>query len=161
VGRFDVHTRARIKSERRSPAACHEANDALFRTRAKLRHSDRLRFLAIGLLQCEGGVHLQQYESFLHSVPTINTLFLLNAVSAALTALTLAASRNSIAILLALGTIGMSVVALVSLAIARESVLFSYSEPTLRFPVLFAALVELATVLVASRFVAARIRELA
>jgi hypothetical protein len=147
VGRFDVHTRARIKSERRSPAACHEANDALFRTRAKLRHSDRLRFLAIGLLQCEGGVHLQQYESFLHSVPTINTLFLLNAVSAALTALTLAASRNSIA--------------LVSLAIARESVLFSYSEPTLRFPVLFAALVELATVLVASRFVAARIRELA
>lgn len=106
-------------------------------------------------------MHLQQYESFLHSVPTINTLFLLNAVSAALTALTLAASRNSIAILLALGTIGMSVVALVSLAIARESVLFSYSEPTLRFPVLFAALVELATVLVASRFVAARIRELA
>ena len=54
-----------------------------------------------------------------------------------------------------------SVVALVSLAIARESVLFSYSEPTLRFPVLFAALVELATVLAASRFVAVRARELA
>jgi hypothetical protein len=54
----------------------------------------------------------------------------------------------------------MTVVALVSLAIARESVLFNYSEPTLRFPVLFAALAELATVLVTSRFVALRIREL-
>jgi hypothetical protein len=127
---------------------------------AKLRKSDRLRFLAISLLLCEGGIHLQQYESFLHLVPTINTLFLLNAVSAAVIALALAASRNQVAILLALGAIGMTVVALVSLAIARESVLFNYSEPTLRFPVLFAALVELATVLVASRFVAARVREL-
>jgi len=128
---------------------------------AKLRRSDRLRFLAIGLLLCEGGVHLQQYESFLHSVPTINTLFLLNAVSAALIALALAASRNRFAILLALGAIGMTVVGLVSLAIARASVLFNYSEPTLRFPVLFAALVELATVFAASRFVAVRTRELA
>ncbi|HEY5262328.1 MAG TPA: hypothetical protein VIJ33_09460 [Solirubrobacteraceae bacterium] len=127
---------------------------------AKLRHSDRVRFLAIGLLLCEGGIHLQQYESFLHSVPTINTLFLLNAVSAGLIALALAASRHRVAILLALGAIGMTVVALVSLAIARESVLFNYSEPTLRFPVLFAALVELLTVVVASRFVAMRIHEL-
>jgi len=126
---------------------------------AKLRRSDRLRFLAIALLLCEGGVHLQQYESFLHLVPTINTLFLLNAVSAALLALALAASRDHVAILLALVAIGMTVVALVSLAIARESVLFNYSEPTLRFPVLFAALAELATVLVCSRFVAVRIRE--
>ncbi|MDQ6778674.1 MAG: hypothetical protein M3071_21170 [Actinomycetota bacterium] len=127
----------------------------------KLGRSDRLRFLAIGLLLCEGGVHLQQYESFLQSVPTINTLFLLNAVSAALIALTLAASRNRVAILLTLGAIGMTVMGLVSLAIARASVLFGYSEPTLRFPVLFAALVELATVVVASRFVTTRIRELA
>ena len=128
---------------------------------AKLSRSDRLRFLAIGLLLLEGGVHLQQYTGLLHSVPTINTLFLLNAVSAALLALALAASRDHVAILLALVAIGMTVVALVSLAIARESVLFNYSEPTLRFPVLFAALVELATVLVASRFVALRLREIA
>ncbi|MDQ6803507.1 MAG: hypothetical protein M3065_00775 [Actinomycetota bacterium] len=126
----------------------------------ELRRSDRLRFLAIGLLLCEGGVHLQQFESFLHSVPTINTLFLLNAVGAALIALALAASRDRVAILLALSAIGMTAVGLVSLAIARASVLFNYSEPTLRFPVLFAALVELATVLVASRFIARRIHEL-
>jgi hypothetical protein len=129
--------------------------------KSKLRRSDRIRFLAIGLLLCEGGVHLQQYESFLHSVPTINTLFLLNAVSAAVIALALAACRNEIAILLAISAIGMTVTGLVSLAIARQSVLFNYSEPTLRFPVLFAALVELATVLVASRFVALRLREIA
>lgn len=125
------------------------------------KRSNHARYLAIGLVLFEGGIHLQQYESFLHSVPTINTLFLLNAVSAGLIALALAASRNQVAILLALGAIGMTVVALISLAIARESVLFNYSEPTLRFPVLLAALVELATVLAASRFVAARARELA
>jgi hypothetical protein len=118
----------------------------------KLRRSDRWRFLAVGLLLCEGGVHLQQFESFLRSVPTINTLFLLNAVGAAL--------RNRVAILVALGAVGMTIVGLASLAIARAGVLFNYSEPTLRFPVLFAALVELATVLVASRFIAQRIREL-
>jgi hypothetical protein len=129
-------------------------------TRATKR-TNHARFLAIGLLLCEGGIHLQQYEGFLHSVPTINTLFLLNAVSAGVIALALAASRNRVAILLALSAIGMTVVALISLAIARESVLFSYSEPTLRFSVLFAALVELATVLAGSRFVATRARELA
>ncbi len=32
-----------------------------------LRRSDRLRFLAIGLLLCEGGVHLQQFEFFVKS----------------------------------------------------------------------------------------------
>ncbi|HWF49551.1 MAG TPA: hypothetical protein VG294_02810 [Solirubrobacteraceae bacterium] len=127
----------------------------------KLRGSDRLRFLVIGLLLGEGGVHLQQFESFLRSVPTINTLFLLNAIGAAMLALALAASRDRVAILVALGAVGMTVVGLASLAIARASVLFNYSEPTLRFPVLFAALVELATVLVASRFIAKRIRELA
>lgn len=127
---------------------------------AKLRRSDHLRFVAIALLLCEGGVHLQQYESFLHLVPTINTLFLLNAVGAGLIALALAASRNRIAVLLALSATGMTVVALVSLAIARDGVLFNYSEPTLRFPVLFAAFAELGTVLVTSRFVAVRMREL-
>lgn len=127
---------------------------------AKLTTADRLRFVAIGLLLCEGGVHLQQYVGVLHAVPTISTLFLLNAIGAAVLALGLAATRDRVAVLLALGAIGMTLVGLVSLAIARASVLFNYSEPTLRAAVLFAALVELGTVLVASRFVATRIREL-
>ena len=63
--------------------------------KAKLRRSDQLRFLAIGLLLCEGGIHLQQYESFLHLVPTINTLFLLNAISAAVIAPAEVPARHS------------------------------------------------------------------
>ena len=122
--------------------------------------ADRLRFTAIALLLGEGLVHLQQYAGLLHSVPTINTLFLLNAIGAGLISLALAASRDRVAILLALGAIGMSVVALVSLAVARASVLFNYSEPTLRTPVVLAALLELGAVLVASGFVALRIGEL-
>jgi voltage-gated potassium channel Kch len=130
-------------------------------TRAtRLGTGDRLRFLVIALVLCEGGVHLQQYQSFLHSVPTINTLFLLNAVSAAVIALALAASRDRVAIFTGLSAIGMTVVALVSLAIARAGVLFNYSEPTLRGPVLFAAIVELAAVLAASAFIIVRIREI-
>ncbi|MGI8921687.1 MAG: hypothetical protein ACR2HD_08490 [Solirubrobacteraceae bacterium] len=127
---------------------------------ARLRSSDGLRFVAIALLLVEGGIHLQQYEGALHSVPTINTLFLMNAISAALIALAFAASRNRVAILLALAGIGMTVVALVSLAVARVTVLLQYSEPTLRPPVVFAAFVELGVVLVGAAFVAKRIAEL-
>lgn len=128
---------------------------------SRVSSGDRLRVAAIALLLFEGGIHLQQYRGILHFVPTINTLFLLNAVSAALIALTLAASRNEVAILAALSGIGMTVVALVSLAIARAGVLFGYSEPTLRAAVVLATVVELTTIVVASAFVVARVREMA
>ncbi len=127
----------------------------------RLRSSDWIRFAAIALLLAEGGIHLQQYEGPLHSVPTINTLFLLNAISGALVALVFAASRDRVAILVALSAMGMSVVALVSLAVARASFLFGYSEPTLRAPVVFAAIVELGAVLATAAFVATRMGELA
>ena len=126
----------------------------------RLTASDRLRFLLIGLLLCEGGVHLQQYEGILHFVPTINTLFLLNAVSAAVIALALSASRDRIAIFTALGAIGMTVVALVSLAITRASMLFNYSEPTLRAAVALAAIVELSAILAGSAFIIAQLHEI-
>ena len=45
--------------------------------------SDGLRLLAVALLLVEGGIHLQQYEGPLNAVPTINTLFVLNAFGAA------------------------------------------------------------------------------
>lgn len=121
--------------------------------------SDVVRFVTIALVLVEGGIHLQQYEGPLHQVPTINTLFLLNAISAAVLALALAVTRDRLAILLALGAAGMSVVALVSLAISRTSLLFDYSEPTLRFAVALAAIVEVTVVVVAAVFVALRIRQ--
>lgn len=121
--------------------------------------SDALRVLAVVLLLVEGGIHLQQYIGPLNNVPTINTLFVLNAVGAAVLALGLAASRQLVAVLAALSAIGLTLGALVSLAISRASTLFDYSEPTLRDAVTFAAVIELAAVLALAGFLLARLRE--
>jgi hypothetical protein len=92
-------------------------------------------------------------------VPTINTLFVLNAAGAAAIALVLAGSRGYAALLGALAGLGLTLGALVSLAITRAGTLFEYSEPTLRAAVGFAAIVELAVVLALAAFVLARRRE--
>ena len=42
--------------------------------------ADALRALAVALLLVEGAIHLQQYVGPLNAVPTINTLFVLNAM---------------------------------------------------------------------------------
>ncbi|MDQ2760413.1 MAG: hypothetical protein M3Y17_08255 [Actinomycetota bacterium] len=131
------------------------------RPAARLRPSDGLRFLAIALLLGEGIIHLQQYEGVLHAVPTINALFLINFVSAALIALAFAGSRDQGAIAWALIAIAITVVALGSLAVARASSLFSYSEPTLRAAVVVAMALELGAILAASGFIVARSFELA
>ena len=122
--------------------------------------ADGMRLLAVGLLLVEGGIHLQQVEGPLSAVPTINTLFLLNAVGAGLIALVLAGSRQRVAMLGALAGLGLTLGALVSLAISRADTLFDYSEPTLRAAVTFAAVVELLAVLALSGFVFARLRKL-
>ena len=114
--------------------------------------SDGLRLLAVALLLVEGGIHLQQYEGPLNAVPTINTLFVLNAIGAAAIALVLAGSRRSAAVLGSLAGIGLTLGALVSLAITRTTTLFDYSEPTLRPAVIYAACVEVAVVLSLAAF---------
>lgn len=118
--------------------------------------SDTLRLLAVALLLAEGAIHLQQYEGPLNAVPTINALFVLNAVGAAGIALVLAGSRGTLSVLAALAGLGLTLGALVSLAISRAGTLFAYSEPTLRAAVGFAAAVELATVLVLAAYVLSR-----
>ena len=127
--------------------------------RGALRATGGLRLLAVALLLAEGAVHLQQVEGPLKAVPTINTLFVLNAVGAAATALVLAGSRERVAVLAALAGLSLTLTALVSLAISRVSTLFDYSEPTLRPAVTLAALVELAAVLALAGFVLARLRQ--
>lgn len=114
--------------------------------------SDGLRLLAVALLLVEGAIHLQQYEGPLNAVPTINTLFVLNAIGAAAIALVLAGSRRSTAVLGSLAGIGLTLGALVSLAITRTATLFDYSEPTLRPAVTYAACVEVAVVLSLAAF---------
>jgi len=121
--------------------------------------SDGLRLLAVALLLAEGAIHLQQYEGPLNAVPTINALFVLNAVGAAGIALVLAGSRGIGAVLAALAGLGLTLGALVSLAITRAGTLFSYSEPTLRAAVGLAAFVELAVVLALAAFLLSSRRE--
>jgi hypothetical protein len=126
--------------------------------RRALRAAGGLRLLAVALLLAEGAVHLQQVEGPLKAVPTINTLFVLNAVGAAIVALVLAGSRERVAVLAALAGLSLTLTALVSLAISRASTLFAYSEPMLRPAVTLAALVEFAAVLALAGFVLARLR---
>lgn len=121
--------------------------------------SDGLRLLAVALLLVEGGIHLQQYEGPLNAVPTINTLFVLNAIAAAAIALVLAGSRDLPATLAAYAALGLTIGALVSLAITRTGTLFDYSEPSLRAAVGFAAVIELAVVLALTAFLLTRRRE--
>ncbi|HEX4344134.1 MAG TPA: hypothetical protein VHZ31_01090 [Solirubrobacteraceae bacterium] len=118
--------------------------------------SDGLRLLAVALLLVEGAIHLQQYEGPLHAVPTIDTLFVVNAVAAAAIALVLAGSRGFVAMLASLAAVGLTLGALVSLAITRTGTLFDYSEPTLRAAVVLAACVEFAVVLALAGFLLSR-----
>jgi hypothetical protein len=117
--------------------------------------SDGLRLLAVALLLAEGAIHLQQYEGPLNAVPTISTLFVLNAVGASAIALAIAGSRGFVAVLGSLAGLGLTLGALVSLAITRTGTLFEYSEPTLRAAVVASALVELALVLTLAAFLLA------
>lgn len=121
--------------------------------------TDALRLLAVALLLVEGGIHLQQYEGPLNAVPTISTLFVLNAVGAAAIALVLAGSRGLASALGALAGLGLTLAALVSLAVSRAGTIFDYSEPTLRDAVILAAIVELAAVLALVAFLLAGRRE--
>ena len=121
--------------------------------------ADGLRLVAVALLLVEGAIHLQQVEGPLNAVPTINTLFALNAAGAAAIALVLAGSRGFAAVLGSLAALGLTIGALVSLAISRAGTIFQYSEPTLRSAVVLAAVVELAVVLALAAFLLARRRE--
>lgn len=101
-----------------------------------------------------GGVHLQQYLSFIKDVPTVGVLFILNAVGAAGIALALAGTRNALP---AVAGIALCVGALVSVAIALYATLFGYTE-TWRVPTVLAVASELVAVAVLAAFIAARRR---
>jgi hypothetical protein len=120
--------------------------------------TDTLRLLAVGPVLVEGAIHLQQVEGPLGAVPTINMLFALNAIAAAGIALVLAGTRGRPAVVAAVAGIGLTLGALVSLAVSRTATLFDYSEPMLRTAVTLAAFVELAVVLTLGAFLLARPR---
>lgn len=110
--------------------------------------STGLRYAGIAAVLLVGGIHLQQYDAILSDVPTIGTLFILNAVGAALVALSIAGLRGRALVLPALGGIALAVGAVVSVLIARYGTIFDYSEPTWRAAVVISIGFEVAAVLI-------------
>jgi hypothetical protein len=103
-----------------------------------------------------GAVHLQQYiGAGYHSIPTIGTLFLLNAIGASIVGIGLlvpverefsARTGHAAVGALALAGVAMSAVALVSLFISESSSLFGFSESGYRTAIVFAIVVEAAAI---------------
>ena len=104
---------------------------------------DVARYVGAALVIAVGVIHLQQYADFMRDVPTIGVLFLLNAAGAGLVAAALATPARDLA---ALGGIGLSAGALVSVLISLNTTLFGYSEPDLRVAVILSIVVEAAAV---------------
>jgi hypothetical protein len=98
-----------------------------------------------------GAVHLQQYLDGYDVLPTIGTLFLLNAISAAVVGagLLLPVERwfgeRSIG-LLALGAVGIAIGSLIALFIAETGTLFGFAEYGFETPIVIAIVAEVGTV---------------
>jgi len=109
------------------------------------RAKDVLRYLGALATIVVGVVHLQQYADFIHDVPTIGVLFLLNAAGAGSVTILLATRRATLG---AVGAIAVSAGALVSIAISMTAAggLFDYTEPTLRAPIAIAICAEVAAI---------------
>lgn len=100
------------------------------------------RLLAVALVVVIAGVHLQQYIDFISLVPTVGVLFLLNAAGGAGLAVALLSRDSRLRLLAAVGSIGLALGSLVSIAIAMSGSFFGYQEPTLRLPILIAIIAE-------------------
>lgn len=112
-----------------------------------MRGSNGLRYVAALLVVVVGAVHLQQYVDFSKDVPTIGTLFVLNAVAAGLIVALLAFPR--LRGLAALGGLGLCIGSLVSIAMSFTSAgIFDYTEQSLRAPIIIAIVAEAAATVV-------------
>lgn len=104
------------------------------------------RYLGAVLILVVGIVHLQQYASFIKDVPTVGTLFILNAAGAGALVAMLALPR--LRVLAALGGIGLCAGSLVSIVISMNgSGFFGYTEPTWRGPIVVAVVAEILAIL--------------
>jgi hypothetical protein len=115
-----------------------------------------MRFFGALAILAVGAVHLQQYIGEHYSaIPTIGTLFLLNAIASAVVGIGLlapiervAASRRAGAAigLLALGAVAIAVGALVALFISESGSLFGFTESGYRAAIVVAIVAEAATI---------------
>jgi hypothetical protein len=116
-----------------------------------------MRFLGALALLAVGAIHLQQYiGAGYRTVPTIGTLFLLNAIGSAIVGVALllplerllAARKARAAIaLLAMGAVAIAVGSLAGLFISESGSLFGFTEHGYRAPIVVAIISEGATVL--------------
>lgn len=115
-----------------------------------MRFSGALAVLGVG------AIHLQQYiGADYRAIPTIGTLFLLNAIASALVGLALlapikrllAAHRADATVgMLALAAVAIAIGSLVALFISESGSLFGFAESGYRTPIVLAIIAEAATV---------------
>ena len=116
--------------------------------------SDALRYLGALATIVVGAVHLQQYADFIHDVPTIGVLFLLNGAGAGAVAILLATRHARLG---AAGGLALSIGAIISIAIAMTADgLFGYTEPTFRAPVAISVIAEAAAVVLLLAYLVVR-----
>ena len=116
--------------------------------------SDALRYLGALATIVVGAVHLQQYADFIHDVPTIGVLFLLNGAGAGAVAILLATRYARLG---AAGGLALSLGAIISIAISMTAGgLFGYTEPTFRAPVAISVVAEAAAVVLLLAYLVVR-----
>lgn len=116
------------------------------------RAATGLRILGAVALLVVGAVHLERYLGGGYSnIPTIGTLFLLNAISAGIVGLVLLLRGP---LLVVLAGIAIAVGALVSLIISLNTQLFGFMETQTNLPVILALASEAATILLLGAFLA-------
>jgi hypothetical protein len=113
-----------------------------------------MRFLGALAILAAGAVHLQQYiGADYRAIPTIGTLFLLNAIASAIVGIGLlapvgravAAHRaDAVTGLLALAAVAIAIGSLVALFISESSSLFGFTESGYRTPIVVAIAAEAA-----------------
>ena len=116
--------------------------------------ADTLRYLGALATLIVGAVHLQQYADFIADVPTVGVLFVLNGLGAGVLAIMLVTRR---AVLGAVGAVGLSAAALVSLLISMsDGGLFDYTEPAFRSAVVVSVAAEVAAIVLLAGYLAVR-----
>ena len=114
------------------------------------------RYLGAVALLAVGGVHLQQYlDAGYNLIPTVGTLFLLNAIASAVVAIGLLAPmrllfgdrRADVAVgVLAIAGTAIAAGALIALFVSETGSLFGFTEFGYDAPVVIAIVSEVATV---------------
>lgn len=115
-----------------------------------------MRFIGALAILAVGAVHLQQYIGEDYSaIPTIGTLFLLNAIGSGVIGIGLLAPINRVAAspradatigLLALSAVAIAVGSLIALFISENGGLFGFSEAGYRAAIVVAIIAEAATI---------------